>query len=202
MRKDITGIILCGGKSSRMQTNKALLKLNKATVIEIVLNEMQKIFHNVLISTNDYDKFSFLNIPLIKDLLVNRGPLGGIYSTLKESKTEKNFITTCDLPLINYQMIDYMVNINSNNEIIVPTINGLPQRLFGIYKISLIAKIEEIFSLSKNDKTIKGSIYDLHQRAAVEFIEIDHLPFYDKNIFMNMNTQEDYKSIKNIYSAN
>jgi molybdopterin-guanine dinucleotide biosynthesis protein A len=199
MRKDITGIILCGGKSSRMQTNKALLKLNKTTVIEIVLNEMQKIFSDVLISTNDCDKFSFLKIPLVRDLIVNRGPLSGIYSALKESKTEKNFITTCDLPLINYHIIDYLVNISSNNEIIIPTINGLPQRLFGVYNKSLTTKIEEIFSLSENDKTIKGSIYDLHQRAAVELIEIDHLPFYNKNMFMNMNTQEDYKTIKNIY---
>jgi len=97
MIKDITGIILCGGKSSRMLTNKALLKLNDKTVIEIVLSEMKNVFDKVILSANECDDFSFLNIPVIKDIQVNRGPLSGIYSALKESKTEKNFIKNLTL---------------------------------------------------------------------------------------------------------
>ncbi len=63
MKKDITGIILCGGKSSRMLTNKALLKLKDKTVIEIVLSEMNKVFSEVILSANEFNDFSFLNIP-------------------------------------------------------------------------------------------------------------------------------------------
>ena len=133
MIKDITGIILCGGKSSRMLSNKALLKLGNKTVIEVILNQMKKVFDEVKISANDYVDFSFLNLPIIKDIQVNRGPLGGIYSVLNESNTEKNFITTCDLPLISHQMVNYLINVNSTAEIIIPTINGIPERLFGIY---------------------------------------------------------------------
>ena len=50
MRNDITGIILCGGKSTRMQTNKALLKLGEKTVLEIILDEMRKVFDKVILS--------------------------------------------------------------------------------------------------------------------------------------------------------
>jgi len=128
-----------------------------------------------------------------------RRPLSGIFSALRESKTQKNFITTCDLPLITHQLIEYIANLISEKEIVIPTINGIPQRLFGIYNKSVIEKIEEIFSLSEIDKSIKGSVYDLHQRVSLELIEIDHLPFYSENLFMNMNTPEDYKLIKNIY---
>lgn len=199
MKKDITGIILCGGKSSRMLTNKALLKLKDKTVIEIVLSEMNKVFSEVILSANEFNDFSFLNIPVIKDIQVNRGPLSGIYSALKESKTKKNFITTCDLPLINHKMIEHILKIESDKEIVIPVINGSPQNLFGLYNKSLIQKIEEIFSLSVIDKSIKGSIYELHERSSVELIEIEQLPFYNKNKFTNMNTPEDYKSIKNIF---
>jgi len=199
MIKDITGIILCGGKSSRMQTNKALLKLGDKTIIEIILNEMEKVFDVVLISTNKCDDFSFLNIPIVKDIQINRGPLEGIYSTLKESKTAKNFITTCDLPLINSNLIEYVSKIESKKGIVIPIVNGTPQRLFGIYNKTVKEKIEEIFRLSETDKSIKESVYDLHQRVSSELIEIDHLPFYNENIFMNMNTPEDYNSIKNLY---
>jgi molybdenum cofactor guanylyltransferase len=199
MIKDITGIILCGGKSSRMQTNKALLKIGDKTIIEIILSEMKKVFAEVMLSANECDDFTFLNIPIVKDIQVNRGPLEGIYSALKESKTPKNFITTCDLPLINHKLIEYISTIESGKEISVPTINGTPQRLFGIYNKSVIEKIEEIFSLSEIDKSIRRSVYDLHHRISVELIKINHLHFYNKNMFMNMNAPEDYKSIKNIY---
>jgi len=199
MRKDITGIILCGGKSSRMQTNKALLKLGDKLVIEIILSEMKKVFDVVLISTNDCDDFSFLNIPIIKDIQVNRGPLIGIYSTLKESTTKNNFIVACDLPMINHQLINYLISINSTKEVVIPTLNGVPERLFGIYNRSVAKKIEEIFSLSESNELIKGSVYELYQRVSVELVEIENLPFYNENTFLNMNTPEDFESIKKIF---
>ncbi len=65
-------------------------------------------------------------------------------------------------------MIKHLVEIKSDKEIIVPTINGIPQRLFGIYSKSVIEKIEKIFRLSEIDKSVKGSVYDLHQRVEVE----------------------------------
>jgi molybdopterin-guanine dinucleotide biosynthesis protein A len=198
-RKDITGIILCGGKSSRMLTNKALLKLGNKTVIEIILSEMEKVFNEVIISANECDVFSFLNYSIVKDIQINRGPLEGIYSALKKSSTRDNFVTTCDLPFIDHKMIEHISKINLEADIIIPTINKLPQRLFGIYKKSVIEIIEEIFRLSKTDKSIKGSVYDLHQKVSVGLVEITHLPFYNKNMFLNMNTPTDYELIKIIF---
>ncbi len=198
MIKYISGIILCGGNSSRMLTNKALLKLGDKTVIEIILSEMKKVFDEVILSTNECGNFSFLNFPIVKDIQINRGPLSGIFSALKKSNTAKNFITTCDLPLINYKLIEHISKVESDKEIIVPAINGIPQRLFGVYNKSVIKKIEEIFDLLDKDKSVKGSIYELHQRVSVELVEIEHLDFYNENMFMNMNTPGDYEYIRNI----
>jgi molybdopterin-guanine dinucleotide biosynthesis protein A len=62
MRKYITGIILCGGKSSRMQTNKTLLKLGDKINIEIILGELSKVFRKLIIIANECDDFSFVDI--------------------------------------------------------------------------------------------------------------------------------------------
>lgn len=59
MRNDLSGIILCGGNSSRMQTNKALLKLGDKTVIEIIAAKLKSIFNEVLISANDSKEYDF-----------------------------------------------------------------------------------------------------------------------------------------------
>ena len=199
MRNDITGIILCGGKSSRMQKNKALLKLSDKTVIEIVAAKLKSIFNEVLISANDSKQYDFLNLPVVYDIFIGKGPLAGIHSALKYSSTEKSFIISCDTPLISVELIKYLINLNSEKSILLPKSNGRIQQLCGIYSKSVIYEIENIFKLSEKDKNIKGSVYELLERASIEFIDVDELNFYYKNIFLNMNSPEDYKLIKNIY---
>lgn len=199
MINDITGIILCGGKSSRMQTNKALLKLGDKTIIEIILGEMKKVFDEVIISTNNCDDFSFLKTPLVKDLHVYRGPLAGIYSSLQSSFTNKNFITTCDLPFIKSEMIEYLIKTDSEKDIIIPVVNSKPERLFGVYKKSVLVIIDEIFTASEKNESIKRSVYELHRKAEVESVEVSNLSFFNESLFLNMNTPEDYENIKSIY---
>jgi molybdopterin-guanine dinucleotide biosynthesis protein A len=199
MIKDITGIILCGGKSSRMLTNKALLKLNGRTVIEIIAEKMKSIFSEVLISTNGIDDYKFLNLPLIKDIFTHKGPLAGIHSALKYSSTEKNFIISCDMPLVSCELINFIATYNSDKKIIFPETEGRIQHLCGVYSKSLLPIIEEIILESEKDQNIKGSIYELIQRVSADIVNIDSLSLYDNNLFLNMNTQEDYEQIKRIY---
>ena len=199
MRNDITGIILCGGKSSRMQTNKALLKLGDKTVIEIVAAKLKSIFNEVLISANDSKEYDFLKLPVVNDIFIGKGPLAGIHSALKYSSTKKNFIISCDMPLISVELINYLINLNTEKSILLPKSNGRIQQLCGIYSKSVIDEIENIFKLSEKDKNIKGSLYELLERVPIELIDVDDLNIYNKNIFLNMNSPEDYELIKNIY---
>ncbi len=202
MRKDVTGIILAGGKSSRMQVDKALLKLNGRTVIENIAEKMKNTFSEVLISTNAIDDYKFLNLPLIKDIFTHKGPLAGIHSALKYSSTEKNFIISCDMPLVSSELINFIATYNSDKKIILPETEGRIQQLCGIYSKSLLPGIEEIILESEKDRNIKGSIYDLIESVSADFVSVESLTFYDKIFFLNMNTPEDYKSIKNIYEDN
>ena len=199
MRNDITGIILCGGKSSRMQTNKALLKLGDKTVIEIVAEKLKSTFNEVLISANDSKEYDFLKLPVVNDIFIGKGPLAGIHSALKYSSTEKNFIISCDMPLISVELIKYLINLNSEKSILLPKFNGRIQQLCGIYSKSVINEIESIIKLSEKYKNIKGSVYKLLERASIEIIDVDDLNIHNKNIFLNMNSPEDYELIKNIY---
>jgi molybdopterin-guanine dinucleotide biosynthesis protein A len=199
MIKDITGIILCGGISSRMQTNKALLKLGDKSVIEIVAAKLKSIFNEVLISANDSKEYDFLKLTVVNDIFIGKGPLAGIHSALKYSSTEKNFIISCDMPLISVELIRYLINLNTEKSILLPKSNGRIQQLCGIYSKSVIDEIENIFELSEKDKNIKGSVYELLERASIEFIDVGDLNIYNENIFLNMNSPEDYKLIKNIY---
>ncbi len=202
MIKHITGIILCGGKSSRMLTNKALLKLNGRTVIEIIAEKMKGIFPEVLISTNGIDDYKFLNLPLIKDIFTHKGPLAGIHSALKYSSTENNFIISCDMPLVSSELVNFIASYKSDKSIILPEANGKVQQLCGTYSKSVLSTIEKVISDSEKNKNIKGSVFDLIERTSADLIDVETLPFYNKNFFLNMNTPDDYEQIKKIHKTN
>ena len=77
MIKEITGIILCGGKSTRMRSNKALLRIGELTVIEIMVAKLKSVFSDVIISANNKNDYSFLNLHIIQDEFIDKGPLSG-----------------------------------------------------------------------------------------------------------------------------
>ena len=83
----ITGIILSGGQSTRMGTDKALLQINEKTLLENAIEICKPVCKEILISSNnpEHEKFGYKIIP---DEIKNCGPLGGIYTCLKNSNTE------------------------------------------------------------------------------------------------------------------
>ncbi|MCF6240761.1 MAG: molybdenum cofactor guanylyltransferase, partial [Bacteroidales bacterium] len=96
-KNNITGIILCGGKSKRMGSNKALLQLNGKCIINYVTELLSNFCNEIIISTNSHE-LAFLKTELVADEFQTIGPIAGIYSALKHSKTEKNIILSCDTP--------------------------------------------------------------------------------------------------------
>ncbi len=110
MYRDVTGIILAGGRSTRMGENKAFLKIGNFTAIEIVRNFMQSLFTNVILITNSPAEYSFLGLDTYEDVYKNMGPLAGIHSGLLNSTAEKNFILSCDLLLMKKEIVDYIIN--------------------------------------------------------------------------------------------
>ena len=147
MYSDITGIILSGGKSLRMGVNKSLLTINGQTIIELVRDLMQSIFSEVIIITNVPQAYEFLGLKIYEDIYKGYGPLAGIHSGLLNSSTEKNFIISCDVPLMTKDMIKYLTEFPTNKLITVAKADGFIQQLVGVYHKQLITSIEDILDL-------------------------------------------------------
>ncbi len=198
MYSDITGVILAGGKSSRMGTNKSFLKIGNKFIIEIITELMSSIFQKNILSTNTPDEYKFLNLLMVEDIFKYSGPLAGIHSALLKSSTEKNFIISCDLPLMNREMIDYIVNFKTDCKIVIPRAAGYLQPLIGIYHKSLLLEIENILKETSQEcpKSSHKSLHKLIERINSEVIDPTSLPFYSDELFFNMNNEADFNEIK------
>ena len=194
MFKDITAIVLAGGKSKRMGKEKALLHIGEKTLIEIMIDKLKTLFPNIILSTNSPENFTFLKIRMIEDFYKNVGPLGGIHAGLTESNTEKNFIISCDLPLMSTEMIEYLCNFNSSKKIVVCKSGDYIEPTFGIYSREILEDIEVILNLNlqhglqAKDISIQNAI----EKIGADIIDATKLPFYNEDFFYNMNTFEDY----------
>ncbi|MBE0572523.1 MAG: molybdenum cofactor guanylyltransferase [Ignavibacteriaceae bacterium] len=203
MYKDITGIILSGGKSSRMGSDKAMLKVGDETIIGRITNLMNSVFSDVFIVTNTPEEYKFLNIPLYEDIHKSKGPLSGIHSGLVHSLTDKNFFISCDLPLISKELIEHIVEFKSDKLIRYCFASGRHHYLAGIYHKDLLPEIERIFASVANYSEKKDqhfSIRNLLENIESETIQIENLSFYKDELFFNLNTHEDFEHLKRISS--
>ena len=202
MYNDITGIILAGGKSSRMGKNKSFLKIGDETIIERVRYLLQGIFKDVILITNDPDEYKFLGLPMFEDVYKHKGPLAGVHSGLVHSATDINFIISCDIPFMTKEMIKYLVDYRTSKLITIAKADGFIQQLAGKYSKACLNDAEKILKeqleMERRDEIQQKrrcNVLKLIDRVGAEIIDAEKLSFYNEDLYFNMNKTEDYESV-------
>lgn len=188
MKKFGSAIILAGGKSARMGFDKQLIKLNERRLMDILINKLKKEFEDIIIVTHRPDLYIGLTHKITKDILVDKGPLGGIHAGLSQSSSEYSFVVACDMPNINLDYIKYMKDTISDKSLGCVTRFGEWIEPFGsFYSYKLISPIEDY--LSKGRRSINGLLDD----KAITYIEENTARKYSPNwdMFLNLNTKEE-----------
>ena len=202
MYNDITGKILAGGKSTRMGKDKSFLKFGNQTVIEHICDLMKSIFQNVIIITNEPEKYQSLGLKCYEDIIKGIGPLGGIHSGLIHSQSELNFIISCDIPFITKDVIDFIISQKEDKEVVVTRADGYIQQLCGIYRKKLLPQIEKLIESSSEEETRnneqkkrKCGVLSLIESIDAKIIDIEkEYTDYKPGTFYNMNNPEDYEN--------
>ncbi|MDP1623060.1 MAG: molybdenum cofactor guanylyltransferase [Bacteroidales bacterium] len=181
-----TSIILAGGKSKRMGTNKALVPFMGKPLIQYSIDLARSCSNDILISANSRD-LDFLGFPVVKDMLAINAPLAGIHAGLKSSDSDWNLILTCDMPNVAKELIERLLRaLNDNLMMVVPCHGGLVEPLCGFYHKKIIARIED------NIAAGKLSLLDLMESGKHKLISVDEiLPEEIDLLFRNVNEKKD-----------
>jgi len=185
----MTGIVLSGGESRRMGTNKAVLRLAGLPLIEHVLHALRQVANRIIIVTNDPELYAGYDALVVEDAIDCRGPLTGIYSGLMHSSEEYNFVAACDMPFLNPKLIAYLSGLSSGYDIVVPSVGGQVEPLHAIYSKGLIPVIQQ--HLQNNKRRVQG----IFSEARVRYVTAEEIDRFDpeQRSFMNLNTPEEYK---------
>lgn len=188
MKKDMTGIILAGGKNSRMGINKAFLKIDGIRLIDNILAVYQKIFSEIIIVTNDPLSYTELSETLVvTDIYKGKGALGGIYTGLFYATYDYSFVAACDMPFLNKDFIIYLTGQAGKHDIIVPELSEGFQPLHAIYSRNCLSHIKKLLIA---DKLKISGFYKEVRLLSIPEEKIK--PFNkDGRLFLNVNTPED-----------
>ena len=184
-----TGIILAGGKSSRMGEDKGLVLLNGKPMIQYVIEALKEVVSDIIIISNNasYNKF---RVPVYADLIKDKGPVGGIYTGLYHSTTELNFCISCDVPMISSDFILWLLKRSGNASITLPMYKDKIHQMIGVYSKQVLSNFKE----STEKEHLKLS--QVNKDMACEIIDIEkEYANFDELIFSNINTKNELISI-------
>lgn len=184
-----TAIILAGGRSSRMEGNdKSFIMVNGSPLIELVARQLEPHFEQLLISANDLNKFSFLNLPVIQDVKADMGPLMGILSCLEKSDHATNFVTACDIPEMKQSLIDRMVFMSGNYDIVMPKAKDNKfEPLYAVYNRNVIHPIK---------KLLQSDIRKITH--LFNYVSVKYIDFVNDGWYFNLNRKSDlYEYVDN-----
>ncbi|SHI81240.1 molybdenum cofactor guanylyltransferase [Desulfofundulus thermosubterraneus] len=185
---EITGVILAGGKSTRMGMDKAFIPIGQTTMIKKIASELRKVFSRVMVVSNKREfLYQHLGLPVVNDLRSGCGPLGGIHAGLTFADTPYIFVVACDMPFIDARLIPVLVGTCSGYDAVVPRIKECMEPLFAVYSKSCLPSIEQVID-NKNFKLV-----DLLSRLKVNYIDESRLNLVPdlKRVFININTPRD-----------
>jgi len=197
---DLTAVILAGGKSSRIGSdqNKAILKLNKKRLIDIVISKLKHIVGDNIIIVGPPEKYPSYK-QVVPDLFNQKSLLVGLYSGLKASTSRYNLVVGCDMPFLNVELLQYIREKIDSNDIIIPRYNkSYIEPLCAIYSKDCL----EI--MKRNIEAGILSIRRIFSYLKVRYIEEEEIKRIDPelNSFFNINYKVDFIKAEELIKEN
>jgi molybdopterin-guanine dinucleotide biosynthesis protein A len=189
LQEQATAIIMAGGGSSRMGIDKTMLQIKDEPIIKHICDQLRDTFSQIFISTDDVEKYTFLDLDCIPDRMPGQGPLMGIASVLEASANEHNFVIACDIPFIDIKFVRKMLAEAQTADMVIPTNgNGKHEPLFAIYNKSALKTMNQVLSSGKR------KISDAFAHCNVKYIKLK------AKQFTNLNTMEEYEEFRKKYN--
>lgn len=185
---DASAVVLVGGKSSRMGRPKALLPFDGEPLIVHVVRALKKMFAETVVVAAPDQELPSLPAVLVRDEVAYQGPVSGIYHGLKTATKEVCFVTSCDAPFLNLQLISQLLAQISDCDVVVPYWQQRFQPLHAVYRTSVVPLLKNQLERGELRPIF---LYDKVRTRKIQGNEIRQLDPEGWS-FLNMNSPAEY----------
>jgi molybdopterin-guanine dinucleotide biosynthesis protein A len=188
------GIVLCGGRSTRMGSSKALLPFGPETMLQRVVRLLSTVVSPLVVVAAPEQALPDLpaSITVTRDEREGRGPLEGLRAGLKAlpAGIEIAYVTSCDVPLLVPEFVLRMVDLLGDHDISVVEIDGFAHPLSAVYRRRTLPYIEGLLA---RDRLRPAFLFDAVRTRRVQREELESVD-PELSTLRNLNTPEDYQN--------
>ncbi|HEY5973153.1 MAG TPA: molybdenum cofactor guanylyltransferase [Geobacteraceae bacterium] len=188
----ITGVILAGGRSSRMGSNKALLPYRGGRFIEAIYRQLAELFHEVILVTGNPEQYDFLPCRKVADLYPGMGALAGIHAGLHHAGNPVAFVVACDMPCLNAGLIRHLAASAESGSVLMPESPAGVEPLHSFYGKGALPAIEATLRAGQRRIVAIAWMADVRTVPAREVARF--APAFSS--FSNINTPQEYYRLR------
>jgi molybdopterin-guanine dinucleotide biosynthesis protein A len=188
----LAGIVLCGGRSSRMGRPKASLPFGNEVMLARVVRLLRSVVDPVIVVAAAGQQLPELatDTVVVRDRRDYRGPLEGICRGLMAvaGHADAAFATACDAPLLVPAFVERVRTLLGNHDVAVPVDGKYHHPLAAIYRPRVVPEIEQLLD---HDQLRPVYLYD---RVDTRRVPVEVLREVDPELLTlrNVNTPEEY----------
>jgi molybdopterin-guanine dinucleotide biosynthesis protein A len=186
------GIVLCGGRSTRMGSSKALLQFGAETMLQRVVRLLGTVVSPLVVVAAPGQEMPALPafVTVTRDEQEGRGPLEGLRAGLKAlpHDVELAYVTSCDVPLLVPGFVEHMVQLLGEHDISVMEIDGFAHPLSAVYRRRTLVQVEALLAA---DRLRPAYLFEAVSTRRVQPAEMAGV---DPQLLTlrNLNTPQDY----------
>jgi molybdopterin-guanine dinucleotide biosynthesis protein A len=190
----IGGIVLCGGKSTRMGVPKATLPFGSETMLQRVVRLLGTVVSPIIVVAASGQSLPAVPeaVRITRDEREAKGPLEGIRAglTALPDSADAAYITSCDVPLLVPAFVERMIELMGDHDIAVMEVDGFPHPLSAIYRRDTLPHVERLLAADRLRPVF------LFEAVRTRRIKPEEMTVVDPELrtLRNLNTQEDYRA--------
>ncbi len=196
----ISGILLAGGRSSRMGKDKALLPLpgkqhhtfveHLASLLALYCREVLLIVRDAA-QANEYQALVPADVCVLIDETPATGPLMGLYTGLRAMRPSSThgLALAVDLPFVLPALISFLLAQPMSETLLIPLVEQKPQVLLAVYPRTALLQIQTCLQEGRRDPRSLLTVCPVRYLQEAQLREIDP----QLRSFVNVNTPDEYR---------
>jgi molybdopterin-guanine dinucleotide biosynthesis protein A len=144
----VGGIVLCGGRSSRMGRPKAWLPFGGELMLPRVVRLLSEVVTPVVVVAAPGQDVPPLSdaVRIVRDEIEGRGPLQGLLAglTALDGLSDAAYLTSCDVPFLQPGFVRRVIGLLGDHDICVPRVGDYHHPLAAVYRLSVRGAVERL----------------------------------------------------------
>jgi len=198
-KRDVSVVILAGGQSSRLGTDKSLLELEGKSLLARTVHKLAVIGDDIVVVTNKPENYEHLALAVrfVPDEQPAAGALMGVYSGLRAAVHGSALAVACDMPFLNVELLRFMLLRSASYDVVVPRLGEYLEPLHAIYSRRCLPFMEAL--LLEGRKRFTAFFDDVK----VRYVEADEISRFDPLglSFVNVNSPADWQRAQELVST-